>query len=114
MTTEYKVEPADGCYIYGMSIEGAQWDEEGMILMESLPKVLHSPAPVIWLQPCKVSDKMKFPSYTCPVYRTIERRGVLATTGHSSNFVMSIDLPSDRPQDFWIRRGVAMILTLND
>jgi dynein heavy chain len=59
-----------------------------------------------------VGAKCETPCYECPLYRTTERRGVLATTGHSTNFVMELQVPSSQPQDKWIRAGVAFVLSL--
>lgn len=78
------------------------------------PQVLYSPAPLMLLQPIEVSKQRQFPAYECPLYRTPERRGVLATTGHSTNFVMDLMIPSNQPQGHWIRRGVAFLLALAD
>ncbi len=100
--------PEDGAYITGMFIEGAQWDSKEMMLAESSPKVLFSSAPQMLLSPCEASKQQVFPHYECPLYRTPERRGVLATTGHSTNFVMELMVPSDQPQDHWIKRGEGM------
>jgi dynein heavy chain len=59
-----------------------------------------------------VSAHCESPHYECPLYRTTERRGVLATTGHSTNFVMELQVPSSKPQDHWVRAGVAFVLSL--
>lgn len=104
----------DGAYISGMYVEGARWDYDTMMLTESQPKVLFSAAPQMLLSPCEINKQEGFPHYECPLYRTPERRGVLATTGHSTNFVMELMVPSDKPQDHWIRRGVAFLLSLAD
>lgn len=74
-------------------------------------QVLFSSAPLLLLQPHDAATLAPPPSYDCPLYRTPERRGVLATTGHSTNYVMSLRLPSDRPADHWVRRGVALLLS---
>ncbi len=48
------------------------------------------------------------------VYRTAERKGVLATTGHSTNFLMMVRMPTDRPDHHWVNRGVCMLCSLSD
>ena len=84
-----------------------------MKLVESDPKVLFTDAPVFWFKPTTSDKRAEFAHYLCPIYRTAERRGVLATTGHSSNFVINLTIPSDKPQNHWIKRGVAGLLSLS-
>ena len=106
----------DGCYISGLFIEGCRWDSENEVLSDSLPKVLFEHMPEIWMIPKKKSEIEEAHVYICPVYKTIERRGTLSTTGHSTNFVMDMKLTMQEQHDskFWIKRGVAMITQLNE
>jgi dynein heavy chain len=51
--------------------------------------------------------------YECPLYKTVQRAGTLSTTGHSTNFVMSVDLDGGgRPAGHWVARGVALFAAL--
>ncbi|XP_052086994.1 dynein axonemal heavy chain 1-like isoform X4 [Mytilus californianus] len=110
---ELKESPADGCYIYGLYAEGCRWDFARHMLGESRPKELYTEMPVLWLQP---ESNRKIPTegvYDCPAYKTLTRAGTLSTTGHSTNFVFSVELPTDKEQKHWIKRGVAMLCALN-
>jgi len=105
--------PENGVYTYGVFLEGCKWDWEAWELAESDPKMLYVPVPMIWILPCKASELQEFPSYECPLYKVSTRKGVLSTTGHSTNFVMPIRLSSSTPESHWIKRGVAMLTSLD-
>ncbi|KAJ3328189.1 Dynein heavy chain 7, axonemal [Blyttiomyces sp. JEL0837] len=114
----YDQGPTDGVYIHGMFLEGAKWDRETKYLGESNLKQLTDLMPVVLVTPILQDDedylKMKEECYDCPVYKTSARRGTLSTTGHSTNFVMIISLPTDKPKRHWVNRGVAVVLQLSE
>jgi dynein heavy chain len=91
-------------------------------LGDSLPKQLYTSMPIIHLLPTKDRAPPSGGVYRLPVYKILSRRGVLATTGHSTNFVMWMELPADRTdlrnnegyadQLEWIKAGVAGFCSL--
>jgi dynein heavy chain len=118
--------PEDGAYIYGLFCEGARWDMKMHGLDDPNPKELFSEIPVIHLAPVQHREITTDGIYRCPVYKVLTRTGLLSTTGHSTNFVFWLEVPSDRPtiyrqslvsetnaniklcdQAYWVNGGVA-------
>jgi dynein heavy chain len=115
--------PGDGAYVRGIFLEGARWDQLDQSLVESRSKELYTALPTMWLLPRRrdaekaaaeaaEARKAKKFTYSCPLYRTATRAGTLSTTGHSTNYVMHIELPSKGlPGGHWVRRGTAALLS---
>ncbi|GFR45764.1 hypothetical protein Agub_g7181 [Astrephomene gubernaculifera] len=106
--------PEDGVYCQGLFLEGCRWCNDRHELEESDPKVLFTPMPAIWMVPREITKFSAYPHYLCPMYKTTERRGVLSTTGHSTNFVLDVRVPSSKEPAHWTKRGVALLTSLND
>eukprot|EP00928_Gymnodinium_smaydae_P017340 TRINITY_DN16627_c1_g2_i1.p1 TRINITY_DN16627_c1_g2~~TRINITY_DN16627_c1_g2_i1.p1 ORF type:complete len:2315 (-),score=450.26 TRINITY_DN16627_c1_g2_i1:520-6690(-) len=128
LTWSFKVQPADqvdfeeaavGCYVYGLFMDGARWDGEEDVIAESLPKVLFSVMPHIHLIPCEVAKDAAMDKryiYSCPIYKTSERKGTLSTSGHNTNYVLTCYLPISKQhsEKYWTKRGVACLTQLDD
>jgi len=116
--------PGLGVYVEGLLAEAFRWDSKINEMAVQLPKQLLSPMPVVHCVTMLTEDiRAKHgptviedgePHYKCPVYKTSARKGVLATTGHSTNYVLPIRLPTSKPQKFWIKRGAAMLCASDD
>lgn len=143
-TTEGKKEyfivdrPEDGVIVWGLFLDGAAWEGGANgALSDPKPKELFSVAPSIWIKPIEreaaaaeaaardeavimarangvVASEMPRQVYDCPMYKTSERRGVLSTTGQSTNFVMSVQLPCETRPEFWTLRGTALLTQLDE
>ncbi|KAM4706665.1 dynein axonemal heavy chain 6 [Discoglossus pictus] len=105
--------PEDGVLVHGMFMDACRWDDENMVVEDALPRQMNSMLPVVHFEPCQSyipSQKL----YQAPLYKTGARAGVLSTTGHSTNFVVTVLLPSKRHSDYWISKGSALLCQLND
>ncbi|KAJ8737205.1 hypothetical protein PYW07_000476 [Mythimna separata] len=105
--------PEDGINIHGLFIDAGRWDMRANLLVDPFPGQMNPPLPVVWFRPVLALPKPD-PRYEAPLYKTSERAGVLSTTGHSTNFVLPVLLPSDQTQSFWIIRGTALLTQITD
>ncbi|PIK36647.1 putative dynein heavy chain 6, axonemal [Apostichopus japonicus] len=122
--------PKDGVLIFGLFLDGARFDPSAVVLEDSKPEERFCRLPEIHFVPNQIShvslnessstlSSMAFRAerdgfYECPLYRTSTRAGTLSSTGHSTNFVSSVDLPTQHRADLWITRGVALLCQLDD
>jgi dynein heavy chain len=107
--------PEDGVIVFGLFIEGARFDEEKGHLVDSRPGKMFEPLPAIHFEP-ETGHRQKAGTYACPVYKTAVRKGVLSTTGMSTNFVVPIELPmgqGDTEQQY-VLAGTAALCNLTD
>jgi len=136
-------EPENGCYIKGLFLEGAGWNNSDSILEDSHQKVLFLEMPIMYFLPVMVEEKSlenvpekrkrnddsdddesseeddeekkeKEVLYECPVYKTSARAGTLSTTGHSTNYILTTTLPSKEKTEVWVKRSVALLSQLDD
>lgn len=105
--------PEDGIYVYGLFTDGARWDLSNSILAEMYPKILYDSMPLIWMFPIREAEFSDRGRYKSPLYKTSERKGVLSTTGHSTNYVLPIYLNTTKSSAHWIKRSVALLLQLD-
>ncbi len=107
----------EGAYIKGFFLEGAQWDMENWHLAEPLPMQLYSELPIINFKPVDSKKVRNKGMYACPVYRYPIRTGTRENPSYVLNVMLKLPSPeADKmksSQDYWIKRGTAILLSLS-
>ena len=103
--------PEIGVIINGLFFDGSQWSNLYRSIDEQDLGQIFSEAPYIHLKPTSNNSQLNSNYYQCPIYITAQREGTLSTTGTSTNFVVTLPLPTRNPPDHWIQRGAALLLT---
>lgn len=91
----------EGVYVYGLYLDGAGWDRKNIILIESSPKILFTPLPVIHMFAINSTAPVDPKLYVCPIYKKPRRTDL--------NYITAVVLPTIQPPDHWIMRGVALL-----
>jgi len=112
---EIQEAPQDGVIVFGLYLEGARFDMTELKVVDSRPGIMYDLLPAIHFKPA-VGHKQAPSTYACPVYKTAVRKGVLSTTGMSTNYVVPVELPiyADQQEQRWILAGVAALCNLTD
>ncbi|PNF42619.1 hypothetical protein B7P43_G01295 [Cryptotermes secundus] len=107
------VEPKDGVIVHGLFLDGGRWDNENMVLVDSYPGEMNPPLPAMHIL-LKSEIEYSGIRYEAPLYKTSIRAGAVSTTGHSTNFIVSVLLPSNQQQRYWILKGTALLTQITD
>lgn len=94
----------EGVYVYGLYLDGAGWDRKNTSLIESSPKVLFTPLPVIHMFAINSSAPVDPKLYVCPIYKKPRRTDL--------NYITAVMLPTVKSADHWILRGVALLCNI--
>ncbi|XP_076263714.1 dynein heavy chain at 16F [Rhynchophorus ferrugineus] len=105
--------PEDGVLVHGLFVDAGRWDMKSMKLVDPKPGEINPQFPVMYMLP-KTEMPDNDPRYVCPLYKTSIRAGVLSTTGHSTNFVIAVLLPTNQTQSYWILKGTALLTQITD
>ncbi|XP_037101848.1 dynein heavy chain 6, axonemal [Syngnathus acus] len=105
--------PENGVLVHGMFMDASRWDDDNMVIEDSLPRVMNGILPVVHFEP-QQNYEPELELYHAPLYKTSARAGTLSTTGHSTNFVVTVMLPSNKSSDYWISKASALLCQLND
>lgn len=105
--------PEDGALVFGLFTDAWKWDDENMCMTESDYGVMNNTLPIFHMLPEMDFTPPKI-DYICPLYKEGLRAGTLSTTGHSTNYVVALHLPTQKPPAHWITRGAALLCQLAD
>lgn len=91
------------------------YNSDTKVLQEARARELQFKMPLIVFTPTKIENNLEKTGYECPCYRTLARFGTLSTTGHSTNFMLYVQLPCEEGSGrHWIKRSVALFASLSD
>lgn len=91
----------DGCYVCGLSMEGARWDAVGGCIEDSRLKELYPRMPIMQVRSLPLGKIDRRDQYECPVYKTQER---------GPGYVVGFFLKSKQNVRKWVIAGVGLLL----
>jgi dynein heavy chain, axonemal len=100
-----KEAPNEGVFIYGLYLDGCAWSGRENKLVDSEPKKLFHPLPVLYVTGLQAKDRKRTQQYEAPCYRVKARTGL--------NFVTTFSVRTEDEKAKWILRGVALLCSID-
>jgi len=97
--------PPEGVFVYGLYLDGCAWSSRENRLVDSEPKKLFNPLPVLFVTGVLAKDKKRAGVYEAPCYRVKARKGL--------NFITTFALASTDGSAKWTLRGAALLCTID-
>jgi len=105
--------PPEGVYIHGLFLDGAAYDKKEGILVESEPKRLYVPLPILYVSGLVKDEASKrrkelygtHGPYECPVYKYRPR------TDRFLIFFVTLKCSPEKHSKHWALRGTALLTT---
>jgi dynein heavy chain len=97
--------PTEGVYIHGLYLDGCSWSNKEGKLIDSEPKKLYTPLPVMLVTGVLSSSRKTTGTFSTPTYTNKRRTG--------QTFVTQFDLRTDEQPQRWIQRGVALLTSID-
>ena len=103
--SDVKERPQDGCFVYGLYLEGARWNMDKNCLDYQKPKELVVEMPLVQVIPVQANKLKLRGTIKTPVYVTQARRNAMG-----KGLVFEADINTDMHPSHWILQGVAIVL----
>jgi dynein heavy chain len=94
-----------GCFVHGLYLEGAGWDNQDSQLVAQKPKQLIQELPVLKIIPIEAHRLKLQNTFRTPVYMTSQRRNAMGV-----GLVFEADLATHEHISHWVLQGVCLIL----
>jgi dynein heavy chain len=111
--------PPEGVYVHGLFLDGAALDNKQGLLVESVPKTLIVPLPVLFVSGLVRDEAVKrrielfgkHGPYECPVYKYPVRGDGYPGNPDIKCFIFYVTLKCtvEKPKNHWTLRGVALL-----
>merc|ERR1711865_158564 len=97
--------PPEGVYLYGLYLDGCAWSGKENCLVDSEPKKLNVPLPVLFVTGVLARDKKKDGIFGIPTYKVKRRTG--------QHYITEMDIRTVDPPSKWTMRGAALLCSID-